>query len=190
MDRRTFFFFFSGTGAGYASSVTSCHFLFSSNRFRMGARRPTIASATAPLRSCGCTSRFSNASLSASYVEKCIGPPYFSSLCTLNTVPGGAGGAPSDANGFCASPPRTSPSIPVLLLAFLAARSSRSSDMGMRTASTKASTPLSATLPSSQNAFLILRRTASGGSRKSILESGSEEDIFPPARPGTIAFMR
>ena len=64
--------------------------------------------------------------------EKCIVPPYFSSLDILITVPVGA---PSVADGFGCS------SSSGFKLIFSAARSIRSSNMGISATSTKARTP-------------------------------------------------
>lgn len=48
-----------------------------------------------------------------------------------------------------------------------------------------ASRPFSVTFPGSQNAFFNFFLTIAGESNKSILLSSSEEDILPPANPGT-----
>lgn len=45
--------------------------------------------------------------------------------------------------------------------------------------------PLSSMFPGSQNAFFNFFLTAAGLSSKSIFESSSDEDILPPAKPGT-----
>lgn len=48
-----------------------------------------------------------------------------------------------------------------------------------------ASKPFSVIFPGSQNAFFNFFFTVAGESNKSILLSTSEEDILPPANPGT-----
>ena len=56
---------------------------------------------------------------------------------------------------------------------------------GKRTCLQKDSTPLSSTLPGSQNAFFSFFFTWAGESSRSILESSSEELILLPVSPGT-----
>ena len=57
---------------------------------------------------------------------------------------------------------------------------------GKRTCLQKDSTPLSSTLPGSQNAFFSFFFTWAGESSRSILESSSEELILLPVSPGTV----
>lgn len=61
---------------------------------------------------------------------------------------------------------------------------------GNNTYSTKLRIPFPSTSFGAAGAFLSFFWTVSGGSRRSILESGSEADIFPPWRPGTIGFIK